>query len=475
MAAGSRYLDPRKGESTMNMRLRARSQVLKRLLSGILWPVLVSQVAFTQPLVQGNPGTDASAAVAFPAVSILPPITNGNFASGNLNGWTRTAFLGAAPFTGGPTFSTFLTTQSMCTPRPDTNAVVAAQTSAFIGGVPGPPITPLHGPFLTFVSNESSIGNLTGSSISQTFGVPAGATTLTFDARLINNDFPTDFNFFDDFGGVALSQGSNILAQYNIDLAGNANAHVTDNANAGGFRNSSQWVSPSFSLAGLAGQNVTVTAYALNYRDNNIESRLLVDNFQVQIANQCVTNYQLVSQLNGPGTQLDLTYKGDFVNTGSAVQSAMATLTSLDPFTIRVFPGQDVLNFGPVPANGFATSLNTFTIIVDSRNPLDLTKLAWSCVTTPGQPVANPGPNRTVPAGTTVFLDASGSTNPSGLGTLTFDWRFTSRPPGSMTRLFFGTSVNPYFVADVPGTYVISLTVSNGSASSTSTVTITAI
>ena len=61
-----------------------------------------------------------------------------------------------------------------------------------------------------------------------------------------------------------------------------------------------------------------------------------------------------------------------------AFGSVTATLTGLDPFNIRVAPGQGTLNFTPVPANSQVTSTNTFTIIVDPTVPLELPKLQWS-------------------------------------------------------------------------------------------------
>jgi PKD domain len=126
-----------------------------------------------------------------------------------------------------------------------------------------------------------------------------------------------------------------------------------------------------------------------------------------------------------------------------------------------------------VPVNGQLTSSNTFTILTDTAVPLDFTKLQWTFQTVAAPPIANPGANQTVKVGSTVMLDGSGSMNPSGIGTLTYNWVFSSRPPGTATRLFFTTSANTMFVADVPGTYVLTLTVSNGVASSSASVAVT--
>jgi hypothetical protein len=86
---------------------------------------------------------------------------------------------------------------------------------------------------------------------------------------------------------------------------------------------------------------------------------------------------------------------------------------------------------------------------------------------------ANAGPNQTVAVGALVTLNGSGSTNQSGIGTLSYNWAFTSIPSGSKAVLSNSTAVMPTFIADVAGSYVVSLTVSNGRATSSASVTIT--
>lgn len=86
---------------------------------------------------------------------------------------------------------------------------------------------------------------------------------------------------------------------------------------------------------------------------------------------------------------------------------------------------------------------------------------------------ANAGPVQNVRAVSLVTLDGSQSTGADGK-LITYQWSITTKPAGSNAVLSNDTIVNPTFTPDVPGTYVISLTVNDGTASSTpSTTTIT--
>ncbi|MEO7145063.1 MAG: hypothetical protein ABI165_16320, partial [Bryobacteraceae bacterium] len=151
-----------------------------------------------------------------------------------------------------------------------------------------------------------------------------------------------------------------------------------------------------------------------------------------------------------------MTYRANLVNPpGQDFAQVTATLTSLDPFNIRVVPGQG--------------------IVTNATSPVDFSKLQRTFKTTPAGPIADAGPNQTVPAGSTVTLDGGGSKNLGGIGNPTYNWAFTSRPPGTATRLFFTTSAIPFFVADVPGVYTLQLTVGNGVTTSAASVAITAV
>ncbi len=90
-------------------------------------------------------------------------------------------------------------------------------------------------------------------------------------------------------------------------------------------------------------------------------------------------------------------------------------------------------------------------------------------------PTANAGPAQTVLAGAVVALDGSASSDASSAA-LSYNWTLTSKPTGSNAALTTPSAVKPGFTADLAGSYVVSLAVSNGALSSgLSTVTITAL
>lgn len=88
-------------------------------------------------------------------------------------------------------------------------------------------------------------------------------------------------------------------------------------------------------------------------------------------------------------------------------------------------------------------------------------------------PVADAGEDQVVTVGDTVTLDGSGSTDPED-DALSYSWSITSRPFGSVAILSDASMINPGFVPDREGSYIISLIVNDGTSDSAAdSVTIT--
>ena len=183
-----------------------------------------------------------------------------------------------------------------------------------------------------------------------------------------------------------------------------------------------------------------------------------------------IGNYQLVSELRLTRSQWFATYTAQLSNTGPALGGVTATVTSLAS-SVQVIPGQGILHFGAVPANSQVTSSETFTILVDRSLPFDFASLKWSFV----NPVANAGPNQTATVGSTVILNGSASSNPSGVGALAYSWSFAARPAGSNATLTNANSVMASFVVDTPGNYILTFTVSNGGPHDSANMTVSTI
>jgi hypothetical protein len=73
-------------------------------------------------------------------------------------------------------------------------------------------------------------------------------------------------------------------------------------------------------------------------------------------------------------------------------------------------------------------------------------------------PVANAGPDQVVAVDSTVTLDGRGSTDPN-LDILDYRWTWSSRPTGSNALLVNSLSARPTFTPDLPGFYVVTLSV----------------
>ena len=233
---------------------------------------------------------------------------------------------------------------------------------------------------------------------------------------------------------------------------------------------------PAGSAAVLLGPNTVITSFVAD-KKGLFEIQLIVNDGFVDSAPDTVTISTLNSkpvanagpdqttfagqtvQLNGSAsTDVDgnaLTYAWSFLSRPGGSTATISNPTTVNPTFVADRFGTYVVQL--IVNDGFVDS-SPDTVVISTQN-------------TP--PVANAGPDQTTTVGATVNLNASASSDVDG-NPLTFSWSFVSRPGGSTATISNPTTVNPTFVADRFGTYVVQLIVNDGFVDSApDTVTIT--
>jgi hypothetical protein len=76
------------------------------------------------------------------------------------------------------------------------------------------------------------------------------------------------------------------------------------------------------------------------------------------------------------------------------------------------------------------------------------------------QPVANAGSDQTRSRGSLIMLNGSGSLDADG-DALTYHWEWIQKPSGSTSNLSSSSEINPKFITDLEGKYILSLSVSD--------------
>ncbi|MBP8881262.1 MAG: CotH kinase family protein [Dermatophilaceae bacterium] len=142
--------------------------------------------------------------------------------------------------------------------------------------------------------------------------------------------------------------------------------------------------------------------------------------------------------------------------TQEGASPAVATLAGADTAQPTFVPSQPgTYTFKLTVSDGSSTASDTVSIEV--------------ALTPNTPPIANAGPDQTVSPGTLVTLDGSGSSDADAGTTLTYKWALTT---GTGLTLSSSTVAKPTFTPAAIGTYVFTLTVSDGVATATDTVTI---
>lgn len=147
-----------------------------------------------------------------------------------------------------------------------------------------------------------------------------------------------------------------------------------------------------------------------------------------------------------PDGNYPLTFAWEIISTPSgstAISSASDSSESTFTFTVDL-PGEYTIQL--VVTDSLGTASEPYLVLVSTSNSM---------------PVADAGSNQALSKeGITVQLDGSQSFDPDG-DPITYAWSIISKPPFSSAALNDPTAVNPTFVADSLGTYVIELIVTD--------------
>ena len=124
-------------------------------------------------------------------------------------------------------------------------------------------------------------------------------------------------------------------------------------------------------------------------------------------------------------------------------------------------PGYPNPKFTADLAGNYVLSL----VVNDGKIDSSVTSVSVTATTANAAPVANAGSNQNVTIGATVTLDGTTSSDANN-ESLTYKWTLQSKPSNSSAALSSLTSAKPTFKADLAGTYVATLVVSDGKANS---------
>jgi hypothetical protein len=153
------------------------------------------------------------------------------------------------------------------------------------------------------------------------------------------------------------------------------------------------------------------------------------------------------SDVNGDS----LTYAWSLTTKPAGSTASLAGSSSVSPTFTADLPGSYVASL-IVSDGALDSAASTVTITATTGNVA---------------PVANAGPAQTVLVGAVITLNGAASSDANG-ESLTYAWSLTTRPVGSTASLAGSSSVSPTFTADLPGSYVASLIVSDGQVDSAS-------
>jgi hypothetical protein len=279
----------------------------------------------------------------------------------------------------------------------------------------------------------------------------SGSATLSISNIQITGAQSGDFKLASTSLPISVAPGNSVTFQFSFtpSVVGARSASVSFTSNATN-------VVPAVTLSGTGWNQAASASIVLSPNANQDSNPVTVD-----IAGDSTSFLQGVSKADfGPGI---------LVATNKTDGSAPVTVNSPTDANVQIQVQSAAA--GPrqvtVSTNG---RTSTATFFIKAVN---------------GGPQANAGLQQFVPIGSTVHLNGSGTTVPisgatgaarsaaaqSAAGTsLTYEWSFLSVPNGSAAAFSDHAAIDPTFVADKSGDYVVKLSVSDGTSSTYSSV-----
>lgn len=235
---------------------------------------------------------------------------------------------------------------------------------------------------------------------------------------------------------------------------------------------------PSGSAAALTGASTIAPTFLADKSGAYVITLVVSDGINTSSSDTVTVTASNHAPTANAGSDISLVYGyGDTANldgSGSSDQDPGTTLTYA--WTITSRPA------GSTVALSSSTTVNpvflpdregSYTVsLVVSDGELFSSPDTVTINATNQAPHAEAGDNQTAAWNTLVTLNGGGSYDPE-MHALTYSWDITSRPASSTATLTGATTVSPSFTPDKTGTYVVTLSVSDGVNTASDSVTIT--
>jgi len=158
------------------------------------------------------------------------------------------------------------------------------------------------------------------------------------------------------------------------------------------------------------------------------------------------------------GTSVGLDASTSVDADGDTLQYAWSVVTAPNGSAAAIATGNATTSFTPDVAGTYVVSV----VVSDGHGGSSEAKVTFDAAPFDGRPTAVVRASATdVEPGTSVLLDATGSTDPEN-DTLQYMWSVVSQPAGAQVAFSGQAGAQPTFTAQLPGSYVIQLIVSDG-------------